>query len=430
MSSSSSSSTSSESFDNVSSSSSSSSSSELYSSSSSSSSSSSELYSSSSSSSSSSSELYSSSSSSSSEMYSSSSSSSHLDHNDNKTIPFIFEKEVVNPIWVLLPNGEDVYAGSGFDGAVLKTTDRFFWSRIFTADDINVTALYVKDNQLYIGTSPEGKIYIMDIAEGTTTLSQTLGASIVGFIEFKSALYVATSSPPEVYVFNKEDSRWDKFYTPYAIINGLLLFQERMTVLLEGENILYFDGEHWYLESLGDDNVRSQRRVSKEPFSHVSYTFINRSEIKETSNVASEDIYDIFPFNHASGIKRAVVDGGSLVLGSSNQARIYSYVFGEEEAITTTTTTTEPEVAITTTTPVGELTVELTTTMWAGGTHGHTATITEAQALSLFNVEEDLVTVTSTTILDHSHAVTVIFNGTAFEVTNITGNHGHAGVIL
>jgi len=366
---------------------------------------------------------------------SSSSSSSYLDYSDDRTIPFVFERELINSIWTMLANGNYIYAGSGPDGAVLRTLDRIFWSKIFIADDTHVLSLYVQDNKLYIGTAPQGKIYIMDLSTETTTLSQTLGASIVSFLVFKDEFYVATGSPAMIYKFNSEDNRWNSFYKPYASVNSMLIFEDKMVVLLEGEDIVYFDGKHWYLEPLGNDNVKSHRQVETEPFSHVSYAFINRTNVRETSNTASEDIYDVFPMNYADGIKTAAIDGDSLVLGASNNGRVYSYVAGEVEEVATTTTTTSTLIpgeiiTSTTTTSVGETTAELTIVEWIGGTHSHTATITQAEALSLVNNEIESITVTSTSILNHTHSVTIAFNGTTFEVTSITGNHGHAGLIF
>ena len=366
---------------------------------------------------------------------SSSSSSSYLDYKDDRTIPFVFERELINSIWTMLANAEYIYAGSGPDGAVLRTIDRVFWSKIFIAADTNVLSLYVLNNKLYIGTAPQGRIYIMDLSTEVTALSQVLGAPIISFLFFKDEFYTATSSPPMIYKFSSEDNRWDTFYQPYTQVNSMLIFEDKMVVFLEGEDIINFDGKHWRLESLGNDNVKSYRQVNTEPFSHVSYAFINRTTVREASNTASEDIYDIFPMNYANGIKGVAIDGDSLVLGASNAGRVYSYVAGEVEEVATTTTTTStliPGEIITTTTTasIGEITAELTIVEWIGGTHSHTATITQAEALSLINNEIQSITVTSTSILNHTHSVTIAFSGTTFEVTSITGNHGHAGIIL
>jgi len=252
---------------------------------------------------------------------STSSSSSYLDFHSNKTIPFIFEAEVVNPIWTMAAYKEDVYAGTGSDGLLLKSTNRSFWEKWYAVDDINITALLVVDDKLYIGTSPEGKIYILDLLTNVLTFCRQLHGKTVGFCYFQNVLYVATES--NLYSYDVNRNSWNEFYKPYAKVNDILIFNSKMYVCLEAENIVYFDGTYWTMEKLGIDNVSSFRNNAKEPFSHVSNNLIDRSAIIETDGMATEDIYDIHPINYPYGINCADGDGAALVVGTSNYGKIY-----------------------------------------------------------------------------------------------------------
>jgi hypothetical protein len=245
---------------------------------------------------------------------------------DNKSIPFIFETEQINPIWTIIANGEDVYAGTGSEGIILKSTDRTFWSKIYTVDDYHVTALLVQDNKLYAGTSPRGNIYTIDLSTNVVRFSQQIGGTIHSFIYFNDNLYAAGGSPSQIYVYNPQNSKWDIFYKPYGgSVSKMLIFNSKMYVFLDGPNFISFDGNKWSLEGSGVDNASSFRNVVTEPFSFTSNNLISRSEIRSIDNFNTEDIYDIFPMNYSRGFSAADIDGNSLVLGTDDNGKIYSY---------------------------------------------------------------------------------------------------------
>ena len=285
-----------------SSSSSSSSSSEFYSSSSSSSvgyssSSSSELYSSSSSTS----EQYSSSSSSSSSIdsssssssidssSSSSSSSSYLDYSDSRIIPFIIEQENTPSIWCLGLYNQYAFAGSGPNGMVLRSHDRAFWEDYYKTSDAHVTAVYAHDDNLYIGTSPLGYVYISNLSTGVTSLSQELGYGVVDFVYFMDALYAATDKDSTIYKYDFLNTKWDVFYEPQYNIHRMKKIGDKLYLFVEGPNVVSFDGDNWVLETDGVDNVYSNRRVSKEPYAYEKQSYLNRSEINTVENPETED---------------------------------------------------------------------------------------------------------------------------------------------
>jgi hypothetical protein len=228
--------------------------------------------------------------------------------------------------------GEYVFAGTGTNGILLRSKDRFFWEQIASVDDINIKALCVQNNTLFIGTSPNGMIYIMDLITGEITLSQEIGNEIYGFIYFKNKMYAAGGLPNQIWVYNAVNNRWDTAYSPHAtIISKMLIYQDKMYVISNSKNIISFDGSIWKLETTGIDNVASVRNIPEEPYSHLSNSTINRiaSQRSVLSEVFDdEDIYDIYPQNYSSGLKSADIDGASLVIGTMKYSRIYNLING------------------------------------------------------------------------------------------------------
>jgi len=228
--------------------------------------------------------------------------------------------------------GEYVFAGTGPEGILLRSKDRFFWEEIYSVDDINIKSLYVQNDTLFMGTSPDGIIYVMDLTTGDITSSQVLGNEIYGFIYYKNKMYAAGGIPTQIWAYNAVKNRWDTVYSPHSTaITKMLIYQDKLYITSNSENIISFDGSFWKLESIGVDNVSSVRSVSKEPFSHLTDTFINRAN-SQRSNLADiyddEDIYDIYPVNYSKGLKAADVDGGSLVVGSQTYSKIYNFIDG------------------------------------------------------------------------------------------------------
>ena len=259
---------------------------------------------------------------------SSSSSSSYLDYHSNKTMPFTFEVGIINPVWTLLPYGEYIYAGTGSDGVVLKSKDRQFWGQMYKVDDLHVTALCAVDNKLYIGTSPKGYVYITDLSDFTTTLSQELGGKVVDFCYFQSKIYAVTSSPSYVYIYNIGKLQWEEFYKPYSdVVNKMFVKNDKMYLIMDASNFIHFDGSSWIMNEVSD-NISSFRNVTTEPFSYIDGELLNRSSITTKTGLTDSDIYDVFPSNYAKGIKSADSDGNSIVLGASGCGRVYNYYNG------------------------------------------------------------------------------------------------------
>ena len=205
-------------------------------------------------SSSSSSLLYSSSSSSSSSMDSSSSSSSSLwDKHSNKILPFTYEQNPFSPVWCLAYGNGNIFAATGDQGIVLKSSNGYFWDTYYKTDDIHVTALFEYNGILYMGTSPNGIIYISALSTDQVELSQTVGGTVSCFVYFNGNFYASTSNPSNIYRYNNITNNWDMWYKPYStMINKMIVSGDgkKMFIFINSSNVLVYDGNEVQITEL------------------------------------------------------------------------------------------------------------------------------------------------------------------------------------
>ena len=250
---------------------------------------------------------------------------------DDRTIPFIFEVENTNPIWTMVSYGEYIFAGTGTNGLLLRSKDRFFWEKVYSVDDVNIKSLYVQGDTLYIGTSPHGKIYTLDLKTNTLSLSQDMNGEVYGFSFYQNKIYAAAGNPTQICVYNTVTSMWDYIYQlPARIVNKMLIFDGKMYVFMDCANFISFDGQYWKLESNGADNISSVRDIQVDPF--VSDSIVTRSNVKSVmypSKLSDDVVYGLYPLNYSNGIKSADVDGVTLIVGSSDYSRVYNYFDSE-----------------------------------------------------------------------------------------------------
>jgi hypothetical protein len=215
---------------------------------------------------------------------------------------------------------------------LLRSINRSFWEQIYSVDDIHIKALYVQKNTLFIGTAPKGQIYLMNLITNNVSLSQEIGNEASNFIYYKNTMYASGGIPNQIWSYNLVTNKWDVVYSPHAtIITKMLVFQDKLYVFSNSENIISFDGEFWKVETTGVDNISSIRATSTEPFSVFSGEQIDRKLAQKSSInevFEPEDVYDIYPMHYSRGVGSADIDGNSLVIGSSNYSKIYNLIGG------------------------------------------------------------------------------------------------------
>lgn len=193
---------------------------------------------------------------------SSSSSSSEMFHG-NRTLPFTFEVDTSNAVWCLEFVSQDVYAGTGPNGILLKSRDRHFWEEVYRVDDSHIKSMKYSNGKLYVGTGPEGKIYILDFEEDTITLSQNVGGTVSKFCYYNGGLYMGGGNPLGIYKYNARTDNWDMFYRIWAgEVNDMLVFDSKMYVFTDKPNYVSYDGNSWTLQAKYiNRNVYSLRKL-------------------------------------------------------------------------------------------------------------------------------------------------------------------------
>ena len=232
---------------------------------------------------------------------SSTSSSSSSSIIENKKIP------------ILCTWNNYIFAAEG--KSLLRSLDRFHWDNIFKTDSF-ITALFVSDNSLYIGDN-KGNIYIMDLNKEIFILDSTLSGSISGFINYDK-LYVFTSYPCHIYNRDLFSSKWILFYSPYFNEgNKSLIFNNNLMLFGDKENFIIYSSSlnKWSINPFVE-NISSIRTISPDIKKRVN-TFNSRDKYQKET---------VSPINSSKGISSADIDGYSLVLGSSNSARVYNFI--------------------------------------------------------------------------------------------------------
>lgn len=241
----------------------------------------------------------------------------------------MYEKEGEESIWKIAFDDDYSYAGTSDDGVILRSSDRFHWEKYMSVEDDLVTALLSFNDYLFIGTSPNGKIYRKNKKNDDLKLDIVDNGEITGFCIFNGEVYAAKRSTPKIYKFSFVNESWSTFYEPCgSSINQMSSFSAKIWISLDYMNLLSYDGFKWKLEAFESENVSTHRRISKNVFSHVTYSFVDTKEIKTTEGMQKEDILDIFPYNRTIGINSFSRDGDSITLGGKNKGRVLNYQNG------------------------------------------------------------------------------------------------------
>jgi len=255
---------------------------------------------------------------------SSSSSSSYLDYHEARVMPFTLEIEQINPAWCITFYGSYAYVGTGSDGLVIRSSNRYTWESFYDTGDVNVTSLLAYGGYLYVGTSPKGKIFRINLSDNTVSDYGEFYTSIKTFVAFNNVVYAITGYPSYVLSYDSFYDKWNKIYEPSGNVQSARVIDSKMYIVSDVGYVVSYDGLTWNLADLGTDNIYSMRKVSKNPFSYTQFSFIDRSAIINTDGLDNETIYDIFPQDRSTGLSSIEQDGTSIVMGSMEWNRLYS----------------------------------------------------------------------------------------------------------
>jgi hypothetical protein len=139
-----------------------------------------------------------------------------------------------------------VYAGTGPDGKVIRSSNLKDWSDFSVVGDCHVRSLAVWANALFIGTQPKGRIYVHNFTTGQEYLFvETEDSAVVAFAEFGGKLYAGTWPIGIVYGF--DGTVWREEHRPYGLgVTAMVATPSDLIVFSRGaEGPVAFDGSVW-----------------------------------------------------------------------------------------------------------------------------------------------------------------------------------------
>ena len=159
-----------------------------------------------------------------------------------------------------------LYAGSGYGGRILRSTNHFMWQPYLTVEDERVLAIHGWNNNLFVGTEPNGQVWAVNLTTQAVTLSlQTADQVVTAFGEFGGRLYAGTSPAGLVYCY--DGRQWLQVFDAYGggitaiVSDGANLY----VTLKSAETVLVSDGTNWQSLPVTPRSVTSKTLVSKDP---------------------------------------------------------------------------------------------------------------------------------------------------------------------
>jgi len=207
---------------------------------------------------------------------------------------FYIEINEENPILCFCRHKDTIYAGTGPNGVILSSKNGEVWDTFKTVEDNYITSLFVWDNMMFIGTSPNANIYVYNF--GTKKMYPwviTEDDSVSAFCLFNGKLYAGTS--PNGIVYSLGDGNWkEEFRVSGYGITSMASLNDKMFIAIKGQvSPIIYDGQKLKMMFLNkkpfiSDYVRPTNAVidAKETEeSSVTESF----SISESSSVSSND---------------------------------------------------------------------------------------------------------------------------------------------
>ena len=140
---------------------------------------------------------------------------------------------------------EYVYAGLSSNGDVLRSVNLSKWDNFLQVGDEAVVSMIAWKNWLFMGTSPNGKVWVHDFATGTSYESiKTKDQCVSSFAIYNKKIYAATS--PQGIVYSFDGKGWKEEYIAYgsgvtSMSGGNLLY----VFLKSAETAVSYNGYLW-----------------------------------------------------------------------------------------------------------------------------------------------------------------------------------------
>lgn len=275
---------------------------------------------------------------------SSSSSSSIWEEEFSKMLPFIFTAKKPKGITDFTFYGSSVLASMNGSGEILISRNDGEWEKLFNAEDINVSCIYRYNRYIFVGTSPNGKIFRINIPDNENELIDTINKPIRKFFELNGKLYFATEYPFSLYEYNSSTETFSKLYERQKEFKSVAINDIAYFSFKDG-NVIGFDGSSFFTV-FDSTNISSVSRANRTTFSMINFDLDSYQE-------ASQLI--LSPYNHEIGIRSSTTWLGNVIFGGYSFGRVYSYnptsknittIFDTDSAPVRSLLTINPEVIL------------------------------------------------------------------------------------
>lgn len=266
------------------------------------------------------------------------SSSSSRDHGF-LSLPFRGESFVDTSVWSFTSRLDadimTIYAGTGPNGVILKSSNLTDWETFTTIGDNHAISLFIWANALFIGTQPNGRIYVHNFKSGNEYLFvETEDSSVTSFAEYNGKLFAGTSPSGIVYSF--DGIVWKEEHRPYGMgITAMASSNMGLFVFSKGaEGPVLFNGTTWkaYFEKTTDINgtvtngisVSSFRSDTRGIYGGSGNDPIDRGKIisKSTDGFTGNQISQTNPNSPQFNINSAMNFNSGVAFGGSNNGMV------------------------------------------------------------------------------------------------------------
>lgn len=257
--------------------------------------------------------------------------------------PFKIEAIAESPVWCFERVGDAVYAGTGPNGVILKSTDLNVWKQWKTVQDNHIRCLKEYANGLWVGTEPNGYVYVYNFStDSFYPYIKTPDHSVSSMAVYDGKLFIGTS--PGGIIFSFDGTSWIKHKELYGGgVSSMFVLGEKLYISINSsETIVEYDGTSWEAIKASDQEVlddlilkgdvsvedgdaratiASLRNVSNEPISRSNVKFIDRTKLADINDAVAAGIIpdvesaEVSPTRPECGIKSINALGDNLIMG-------------------------------------------------------------------------------------------------------------------
>lgn len=161
-----------------------------------------------------------------------------------KSLMASFTADMMSPVVCSAPYGGYLYV-AGADGIVYSTVDGSYYDEFWRVDDGSVMSLGVYGDALFVGTSPEGSIYMHNFSTGNRFHYATTGDhAVTRLTEHDGVLYAGTSRSGVILSFDGDE--WRKEFEALRSVSSMESYSGSLYVFFsDSSSVLAYNGKEW-----------------------------------------------------------------------------------------------------------------------------------------------------------------------------------------